>query len=170
MLTLNLKLWLYGGLAALLIGTVLHFYNIEKNSISDKFGAAQTKVAAEAKKADEVAVNKIETKYQTITKVDIQYVDRIVIKKVIEYRDRVHGRCLLHPEWVRTYNLSTEQVRAESAASEPNDQAEAAGKTVDDAVALDVVTTNNRSCVETRAQLEAFQEWALIPLKQAEEK
>lgn len=162
---LNLKLWLYGGLATLLIATVLHFYNIEKNSISDKFGAAQTKLAAESKKADEVAVNKIQTKYETITKVDIQYVDRIVIKKVIEYRDRVPDRCMLHPEWVRTYNLSTEQVRAESAASELDGETEAAGKAVDDAVALDVATTNNRACVAIAAQLEALQEWAKSPLQ-----
>ena len=167
---INLKLWLYGGLAVLLITTVLHFYNIEKNSISDKFGVAQTKVVADEKKADAVATNKIETKYETITKVEIKYVDRIITKKVIEYRDRVPDRCLLHPEWVHTYNLSTEQVRAENTASELDGETEATGKAVDDAVALDVVTTNNRSCVDTMAQLEALQEWALIPLKQDDRK
>jgi len=168
--TINLKYVFYGFVLLITVLVVWHFYDLEKNKIKSDFVAGQTKVVAEAKKADEVATNKIETKYETITKVEIKYVDRIVVKKVIEYRDRVPDRCMLHPEWVRTYNLSTEQVRTENPASESNDQAEAAGKAVDDAVALDVVTTNNRSCVETRAQLEAFQEWALIPLKQADAK
>jgi hypothetical protein len=165
MLALNLKLWLYVILVVLLIATALHFYNIEKNSISDKFGAAQTKVVADTKKADEVAVNKIETKYETITKVEIKYVDRVVTKKVIEYRDRVTNRCLLHPEWVRTYNLSAEQVRAENSASEPNEPTATTAKAVDDAVALEVVTNNNRTCVAEIAKLEALQEWAKSPLQ-----
>lgn len=167
---INLKFTAIAILGVLLLITVTHFYNIEKNSISDKFAAAQTKAAADEKKADESSTNKVQIKYETVTKKEIEYVDRIVVKKVIEYRDRVPDRCMLHPEWVRTYNLSTEQVRAESAASEPNGQAETDGKAVDDAVALDVVTTNNRACVAVAAQLEAFQEWAIIPLKQDDAK
>jgi len=165
-----MRLYVYAALAIIAGLIISHFYNLETENQSLEFAAAQTKVATDEKKADETATNQAQIKYETVIKKEIEYVDRIVVKKVIEYRDRVPDRCMLHPEWVRTYNLSTEQVRTENPTSEPNDQAEAAGKAVDDAVALDVVTTNNRSCVETRAQLEAFQEWALIPLKQADAK
>lgn len=36
---------------------------------------------------------------------------------------------------------------------------------VDDAVALDVVTRNNRQCVAENAKLEALQDWVKIPLE-----
>jgi len=160
-----MKIYIYSAFAVIAGLVIYHFYGLATKNQSLEFAAAQTKIVVDEKKADEVATNKIETKYQTITKVDIQYVDRIVIKKVIEYRDRVPGRCMLHPEWVRTYNLSTEQVRAESSASEPNGSSATLTKAVDDAVALEVSTSNNRSCVAIAAQLEALQEWAQSPLQ-----
>ena len=107
---------------------VWHFYDLEKNKIKSDFVAEQNKVVAVEKKKDEIATDKLETKYETITKVEIQYVDRIVTKEVIKYRDRVVNRCLLHPEWVHTYNLSTEQAGSENSSSVINGYPTAIGK------------------------------------------
>lgn len=129
MLKLNIKYIFYGFIlfiAALVFG---HFYNLEKESIKGNFVAEQTKIAADEKAKDEKATNKVETKYETITKTEIQYVDRIITKKVIEYRDRVVNRCVLDPEWVRTYNLSTDQAGAESGTAIAYGSSKADGKT-----------------------------------------
>jgi len=88
----------------------------------------RNKVADDEKKADETATNKAQIKYETVTKTEIQYVDRIVVKKVIEYRDRVPDRCQFDPEWVRIYNLSADQAGAENSPSIINGSATAIGK------------------------------------------
>ncbi len=164
MLTINPKYIFYSFALLIVVLVVWHFYDLEKNKIKGDFVAEQTKVVADEKAKDEVATDKLETKYETITKVEIKYVDRIVTKKVIEYRDRVTDRCMLNPEWVRIYNLSTDSTSQESATSEPNGASGATAKAVDDAKALEVATTNNRICVAEIEKLTALQEWAKLPL------
>lgn len=165
MFPFNPKYIFYGFIfiiAALIIG---HFYKLEKESIKGDFVAEQAKIVADEKAKDEVATDKLETKYETITKMEIKYVDRIVTKKVIEYRDRVPDRCMLNPEWVRVYNLSTDSASQESASIEPNGTSGTIAKAVDDAMALEVATTNNRICVAEIEKLTALQEWAKLPLQ-----
>lgn len=128
MFPFNAKYIFYGIVGLILFLIVGHFYNLEKESIKGDFVAEQTKVAADEKAKDEVATDKLETKYETITKVEIQYVDRVVTKEVIRYRDRVVNRCVLDPEWVRIHNLSTEQTGAESGPSVINGYPAAIGK------------------------------------------
>lgn len=161
----NIKLIAYGVGALILALVVGHFYNLEKEHVTNGFVQGQTKLVADAKKKDETATNKIETKYQIVTKVEVQYVDRIVTKEVIKYKDRVVNRCQLDPEWVRIYNLSTEQAGTESSPAVATSPAADAGKTVDDAKALDVATRNNRVCVAEIEKLKALQEWAKQPLQ-----
>jgi hypothetical protein len=108
-----------------------HFYDLESFSKSNKVVVDAQKVVADEKKKDEVATNKLETKYETITKTEIQYVDREVTKQVIVYKDRVVNRCRLDPEWVRIYNLSTDQAGAEGSPSILNGSASAIGKIAD---------------------------------------
>lgn len=103
------KLILYGVVLALLLFFVGRFYKLEKDKVSSDFVATQTKVVVDSKAKDDVAVDKIDVRYQEVVKVEIQYVDREVIKKVIEYRERVVNRCVLDPHWVHTHNLSTQQ-------------------------------------------------------------
>jgi len=164
MTTIILKYSFYAIVGVILFLIVGHFYKLEKESIKGDFVAEQTKVVADEKAKDEVATDKLETKYETITKVEIKYVDRIVTKKVIEYRDRVTDRCLLDPEWVRVYNLSTDSASQESASGEPDGAGGTIAKAVDDAKALEVATTNNRICVAEIKKLTALQEWAKLPL------
>lgn len=117
MFTIKPKYIFYSFALLIVVLVVWHFYDLEKNKIKSDFVAEQTKVVAAEKKKDEIATDKLETKYETITKVEIQYVDRVVTKRVIEYRDRVVNRCVLDPEWVRVYNLSAEQAGSENSPS-----------------------------------------------------
>jgi len=89
----------------------------------------------------------------------IEYVDKIVTKEVIRYRDAVPIRIQLDDKWVRAYNLSTESAHSESAASGTNDTATALRKIVTDADALEVATSNNRTCVKNALRLQSLQEW-----------
>ncbi len=125
---INLRFYIY---AALFVGAIAFFmrYDYLSERVKHQDDVIQKYEAAlEAKKKDESATNKLETKYETITKVEIQYVDRIVTKEVIKYKDRVVNRCLLDPEWVRIYNLSTDQAGAENSPSIINGSATAIGK------------------------------------------
>lgn len=125
---ISFKYSFYAIVGVILFLIVGHFYKLEKESIKNDFVAEQTKVVADEKAKDEKATDQLATKYETITKVDIQYVDRIVTKEVIRYRDRVVNRCLLDPEWVHIYNLSTEQAGTENSPSIFNGGATAIGK------------------------------------------
>lgn len=126
--TINFKYSFYAIAGVILFLIVGHFYKLEKDSIKNDFVAEQTKVVADEKAKDEKATDQLETKYETITKVEIQYVDRIVTKEVIRYRDRVVNRCVLDPEWVRLHNLSTEQAGAENSPGIFNGGSTAIGK------------------------------------------
>lgn len=126
--TISLRFYIY---AALFVGAIAFFmrYDYLSELVKQQDDVIQKYESAfEAKKKDEAATNKLETKYETITKVEIQYVDRIVTKEVIKYKDRVVNRCHLDPEWVRVYNLSTEQAGASSSPSIINGSATAIGK------------------------------------------
>ena len=124
----NLKYIFYGFVLLISVLVVWHFYDLEKNKITSDFVAEQTNIVADEKKKDEIATDKLETKYETITKVEIQYVDRIVTKEVIKYRERVVNRCIFDPEWVRIHNLSTEQAGSENSSSVINGHPTAIGK------------------------------------------
>lgn len=167
---MNRVVLLFNAVALVLIGlTAVHFYNLEKANLLKSFETKQLALSAAEKKKDEVATDALETKYETITKVEIQYVDRIVTKEVIKYRDAVPVRCVLDSEWVRIYNLSAEQAGTENPTSEPNGASGTTSKAVDDAHALEVVTTNNRICVAEIEKLTALQEWAKLPFQKVKQ-
>jgi len=100
--------------------------------------------------------------YQSV-KSEIQYVDKIVTKEVIKYRDVVTTRFVIPDEFVRAYNTSTESVHIENAAPGTDGSAASLRKIVNDADLLQVVTANNRICVKQAAQLTALQLWASPP-------
>lgn len=95
---------------------------------------------------------------------EIRYVDRIVTKTVVEYRDRVVDRVVLPAEWVCAYNLSTMRVPEAGTTCQFDGTTARLGDLVvapvDDARVLDVVTYNNRLCVSQATQLRTLQRWA----------
>lgn len=97
-------------------------------------------------------------------KEEIRYVDRVVTKTVVEYRDRVVDRIVLPAEWVCAYNLSTMRMPEADTTCQFDGATTRLGNLVvtpvDDARALDVVTHNNRLCVAQANQLRTFQTWA----------
>jgi len=97
-------------------------------------------------------------------KEEIRYVDRIVTKTVVEYRDRVVDRIVLPAEWVCAYNLSTMRVPEADTTCQFDGATARLGDLVvapvDDAKVLDVVTYNNRLCVSQADQLRTLQRWA----------
>jgi len=92
------------------------------------------------------------------TKEKIIYVDKIVTKEIIRYRDRVVNRCQLDSDWVRIHNQAATRLPEDSGASGANEagsSAESSG--VDDAEALQVVTENYSLYYQCKAKVEAFQ-------------
>ena len=90
----------------------------------------------------------------------IEYVDKIVTKEVIRYRDRVVTRVELPADFVRIYNESTESEHKENSTIGTNDSPPALGKIVTDADVLEVSTRNNRACVKYMQRLWSLQDWA----------
>lgn len=123
---------------------------------SEKLKAIQviTKIQQSAE-----ADRKLLQDYQHV-KTEIQYVDKIVTREVIRYRDVVTTRFVIPAEFVRAYNTSTESLYIENPTHGTNDSAPAIRKIVNDADLLQVVTANNRICVKQAAQLTALQVWA----------
>jgi len=164
-----LKPYLYGGALLLALGLagyvmwLQHSRETYKASAefeqSEKVKAIQTiaKIQESANKD-----RKLLEGYQNV-KAEIQYVDKIVTKEVIRYRDIVTTRFVIPDEFVRAYNTSTESVHIEGAATGTDGSTTTLRKIVNDADLLQVVTANNRICVKQAAQLTALQIWASPP-------
>jgi len=90
----------------------------------------------------------------------IEYVDKIITKEVIRYRDRVVTRIELPADFVRIYNESTESEHKENSTIGANDSPPTLGKIVTDADVLEVATRNNRACVKYAQRLWSLQDWA----------
>lgn len=92
------------------------------------------------------------------TKEKIIYVDKIVTKEIIRYRDRVVNRCQLDSDWVRIHNQAATRVPKDSGARGANEAgAEPKPSGVDDAEALQVVTENYSLYYQCKAKVEALQ-------------
>jgi hypothetical protein len=92
------------------------------------------------------------------TKEKIIYVDKIVTKEIIRYRDRVVNRCQLDGDWVRIHNQAATRVPEDSGTSGANEaSAEPKPSGVDDAEALQVVTENYSLYYQCKAKVEALQ-------------
>jgi len=92
------------------------------------------------------------------TKEKIIYVDKIVTKEIIRYRDRVVNRCQLDNDWVRIHNQAATRVPQDSGAGgayEASTESKPSG--IDDAEALQVVTENYSLYYQCKAKVEAFQ-------------
>lgn len=109
-------------------------------------------------KTEKERVDILLTNYQT-TKQEIKYVDRVVTKTVIEYRDIAVDRCPIDGLWVYTYNLST----LPKADSSPrvDDPTIRLRENYDPATVLEVATHNNRQCIYEKERLRALQGWVL---------
>jgi hypothetical protein len=88
----------------------------------------------------------------------IVYVDKIVTKEIIRYRDRVTNRCQLDNDWVRIHDQAATRLPENSGASGANEAgAGAESNRVDDAEALQVVTENYSLHYQCKAKVEALQ-------------
>ena len=164
---MNPKLTIYAVISLLIIGAIFTLY-YQHNTIksqkvtitqvtSDKNLAIQT---INTIQQDAEKTRKLLEGYENV-KTQIEYVDRIVTKDVIRYRERIVNRCELSPDWVRIHDQATASVYTESATTSTNGAADGAGNAIDDAEALAVVTNNYRICIADQEKLRALQAWAL---------
>lgn len=167
---LLLKMWGYGVLALLAVGSVSWIGYQIYNAFDEReeFKLKATHEEAEKNKAiksisdmiaDQQRTHKISEAYNEV-KTQIEYRDREVIKKVNVYRDRVVERFVVNDEWVRAYNESTEPMHSENPPAGTDGAPTELRKAVSDADLLDVATSNNRICVKQAEQLKALQDWA----------
>lgn len=162
---LNLKSYLYSGLAILILLAIGYVYFIKESR--DKYQAKAVYEQSEKEKSiatvnkmiqDAESDRKLLEQYQS-TKSEIQYVDKIVTQQVIKYRDVVTTRFIIPNSFVLAYNTSAESMHTEDSAAGTNGASPALAKIVNDADLLEVVTSNNRICVKQAAQLTALQFW-----------
>lgn len=120
--------------------------------------AEKAEKAIDAAKEEDTRVNVItDAHVKTVEK--IVYVDKIVAKEVIKYRERVVNRCELNAEWVRIHNqAATGLPENTSAGSSHGASSEPGQRGVDDAEALDVATSNYNKYHICKARLETLQD------------
>lgn len=160
---------LVGVLASWLVAGAWIFWQSERLNTANNAiaGLTLTKEALEHKiqsmDRDKKFTEELLAEYEN-RKEEIRYVDRVVTKTVVEYRDRVVDRIVLPAEWVCAYNLSTMRLPEAGTTCQFDGATTRLGDLVvtpvDDAKALDVVTYNNRLCVAQANQLRTFQTWA----------
>lgn len=134
----------------------------------DKFKASAKFEKEEKEKAIKTIADQLEEAKRTQNVLEvyhdaeakIQYVDRVVTKQVIEYRDRNPVRVQLSADFVRAYNDSTSELYTENPSIGTNDSTGTLAKIVNDADALEVATSNNRACIKNALRLRALQDWA----------
>lgn len=155
----------YAVISLLVVGLSFGWYQshlstkiAEQNAQTEKDKAEAVVLQLSELKTTNAKVNLLLAKYQT-TKKEVEYVDRIVTKEVIRYRDAVPNRCLLSGMWVNTYNLST-TYQTDTPTGTDGATGAYADHPVDDAIALEVATFNNRQCVREKERLSALQQWA----------
>lgn len=164
-----IKPYLWGGAILIVLGLLLSVWWL-RDSLQDAKTEAANEKAAKIQAIQTIsniqknaaADQKLLEGYQSV-KTEIQYVDKIVTREVIKYRDVVTTRFVIPDEFVRAYNTSTESVYTENSTTGTDGAAPALRKIVNDADLLQVVTANNRLCVKQAAQLTAFQSWANQP-------
>lgn len=161
----QVKLYFYGAFFIGMLSLIWYIQHLQDSRESYKVKAAYEE--AEKVKATQTINNlmrdaekdrKLLEQYQN-TKREIQYVDKIVTKQVIKYRDIVTTRFVIPPEFVLAYNNSTESVHTANSTTRINESTSTITKIVNDADLLEVVTSNNRICVKQAAQLSALQVW-----------
>lgn len=158
---LNLKL--YGAIAIMLLLGYVYWLHESREAYKASAAFEKSEKITAIKVIENIQKNasvdkKLAQDYQHV-KTEIQYVDKIVTKELIRYRDVVTTRFVIPDEFVRAYNTSTESVHTEGAPAGIDGAGTAIRKIVNDSDLLQVVTANNRICVNQAAQLTALQLW-----------
>lgn len=132
-------------------GTVLD----ERNHLRVSLKTAQDDLAAAKAEEDRVSVI-TDAHIQTMEK--IVYVDKIINKEIVKYRERVVNRCQLDAKWVRIHDQAASGVPEDPGSGGP-DGAVAGSRSsgVDDADALEVTTSNYNKYHVCRAKLMTLQ-------------
>ena len=124
---LQIRLALYGILLAGIVSGALYIKHVFNER--DKFEAESKYERAEKDKAiktltDERLDAGRNQKIVYVTQQGeekIKYVDRIVTKKIIEYRDAEPVRCQLPASWVSIYNESLARIDLQDPSAKPNE-------------------------------------------------
>ena len=151
---------LYLGLAVLAAtaGIGWHYSTVIDERDDFKLRAEKAESAVEAAEKEDTRVAVItDAHVQTVEK--IVYVDKIVTKEVVKYRERVVNRCELNSEWVRIHNQAAAGLPEDPGAGSPDGTPAGTGQSgVDDADALDVTTSNYHKYHICKARLETLQD------------
>jgi hypothetical protein len=150
--------YIFGGLiiALFLSGLAIKYLFDEWSNTKAKLETSQSEVARLVKeKENQEKVDKqvdvvMDTHHEE--KVKIVYVDKIITKQVVEYRERNPDACRLDSKWVRIHN------DAATGVPQTEDKQGTLGKDAGAADALEVVTDNYSLYRQCRARLHALQE------------
>lgn len=135
-----------------------HYSSVIDERDAFKSRAEKAEKAVQAAEKEDTRVNVItDAHVQTVEK--IVYVDKIVTKEVVKYRERVVNRCELNSEWVRIHDQAAAGLPEDPGAGQANGTATGSGQSgVDDADALDVTTSNYHKYHICKARLETLQD------------
>lgn len=121
------SLYVYLGLGAAVVGLGLYAWGLsgrldhERERREFAEGWASSYADQLAIERDEVhRVNQLLEELQN-KEAEIRYVDRVVQKEVIKYRDRVINRCQLSEHWLRIHNEAATGAGTDSGPSEVQD-------------------------------------------------
>lgn len=150
----------YIGLAVLAAtaGIGWHYSTVidERDAFKSRAENAESTIAAAEKEDTRVAAI-TDAHVQTVEK--IVYVDKIVTKEVVKYRERIVNRCELNSEWVRIHNQAAAGVSEDPGAVSIDGTSAGVGQSgVDDADALEVTTSNYHKYHICKANLETLQD------------
>lgn len=151
---------IYLGLAVISVAGLAgwHYSTVIDERDEFRSRAEKAEKAVEAAEKEDKRVNVItDAHVQTVEK--IVYVDKIVTKEVVKYRERVVNRCELNAEWVRIHNQAAAGLPEDPGAGQTDGSATEPGQRgVDDADALDVTTSNYNKYHICKARLETLQD------------
>lgn len=151
---------IYLGLAVISVAGLAgwHYSTVIDERDDYKSRAEKAEKAIDAAKEEDTRVATITDEHvQTVEK--IVYVDKIVTKEVVKYRDRVVNRCGLNAEWVRIHNQAAAGLPEDPGSGETDGAATEPGQRgVDDADVLEVTTSNYNKYRICKARLETLQD------------
>lgn len=135
-----------------------HYSSVVKDLESFKSRANKAEEALKALDEENNRVSDITDAHaKTVEK--IVYVDKIVTKEVVKYRERVVNRCALSPEWVRIHNQAASGVQEDPGAIGANGASSRVAESgVDDADALEAAANNYHLYHVCKARLETLQD------------
>lgn len=113
---MRLYLWIGGAALLASLGVYVYIQSLRLDSAEKERDAALAAVALyseqlEREREEILRVNLLLSDLET-KEAEIRYVDRVVQKEIVKYRDRAVNRCQLSDDWVCVYNTSAQGLPA----------------------------------------------------------